>query len=289
VREALVAAHPNDVVFRRMLMIGYGHVAAILGNPFVYNLGDSEGAREYYGKALAIAKDISKRDSQDRTAQYDLASALLRLGAIDAPADRSAVSLAMLRKASEILVPLAKADPKMLRYKRTLSVAYEYAGRRLNEMGRPNEALAEFRRSLEVAEGILATNPDDPSTRTEALVNVAAIANVLAEKGDRAGALTYARQGIGRAEQYLATGPDRELGGPRIPKSYFALASVYRSLAKVEARTAAQRVADWRDAHAAAERAVSEWRKLTAGAEKHPYAREIAKAEALLAECKAHR
>ncbi len=49
----------------------------------------------------------------------------------------------------------------MLRYKRTLSVTYEYAGRRLKEMGRADEALAEFRRSLEVAEGILATNPTD--------------------------------------------------------------------------------------------------------------------------------
>jgi hypothetical protein len=50
------------------------------------------------------------------------------VGAIEVPAAGRAESLAKLRKAGEILVPLANADPKMLRYKRTLSVTYEYPG-----------------------------------------------------------------------------------------------------------------------------------------------------------------
>ena len=47
VREKLLAAHPHDAVHRRNLMLVYGHTAAVLGNPFMNNLGDSEGAHKY--------------------------------------------------------------------------------------------------------------------------------------------------------------------------------------------------------------------------------------------------
>jgi hypothetical protein len=104
----------------------------------------------------------------------------------------------------------------------------------------------------------------------------------LAEQGDRAGALNYVRQGIGRAQAYLSTDSGRELGAPRIPKSYYVLGSVCRTLAKDEAQMAAQSLADWRDARSAAGRAISECRKLTSGAKKHPYARDIVRAEVLL-------
>lgn len=103
IREQAAIAHPNDVVFKRNLMLAYGHVAGILGNPFVFNLGDSKAAREYYGKATAIAREVARADPSDRTAQYDLASVLLRYAAVDVDARGIPESLAMLKQADEIL------------------------------------------------------------------------------------------------------------------------------------------------------------------------------------------
>jgi serine/threonine protein kinase/tetratricopeptide (TPR) repeat protein len=287
IREELVKDRPNDVVLQRLLMISYGHLASVLGNPFNFNLGDSEGAREYYGKAVALGREMSKKDPQDRTAKFDLASGMLRLAAIDPPPSERSSSLAMLRESGEILVALSAADPAAVRYKRSMGIVLEYAGHRLRDLGKPVEAIAEYRRSLEISEAVLAANPKDLPTHSQALADEQAIANVLAAQGDRAGALDYARKAVLRAERYLGDGPEQEIRTAYVPKAYFYLGDVYRVLAKRESELPAQRLADWREARGAAERAVSEWRALIHGREKHPYAPEAARAESLLAECQA--
>ena len=75
--EGALERNPSDVLTRRSLMITYGNLGSALGNPLYPNLGDTAGAREYYGKALAIARDLAKADRNNQLAQYDLANALL--------------------------------------------------------------------------------------------------------------------------------------------------------------------------------------------------------------------
>ncbi len=287
IRESVVNAHPNDVVFLRNLMIGYGHVAAVLGNPFIPNLGDAQGAREYYGKAVAIARQIAKADPRDRTAQWDLASAMLRQGAVDVSTGGLTDSLAALREAGTILIDLSRSDPQSLRYRYNLAVTYEYIGHRLRDLGRPDEAVAEYRRSLEIAEAVLAQKPEDMPSHAQAIAVDQAIAGVLAAGGDRAGALEYSRKALARAESRLGEGPDRELRAVFVPRAYLSLASVNRTLAQGRAR-AEQQLADWRAARDAAGRAAAEWQRIVAGRQKHPYTADLARVESLLADCDAH-
>jgi len=61
-REALVKSRPNDVVYKRNLMISYGHVGDQLGSPVMFSLGDSAGVRVYYRKAVAIGEEIYNAD-----------------------------------------------------------------------------------------------------------------------------------------------------------------------------------------------------------------------------------
>jgi serine/threonine-protein kinase len=275
IREKLVAAHPNDVVSRRLLMIAYGHIGNVLGIPFIPNLGDSQGASEYYRKAVAIARDISRGDPQDRTAQYDLASSLLRLGAIDVPAAGISESLAILQQAGDILSGLSKMDPKAIRYKRSIGIVHEYTGHRLRDLGRLADAMSEYQRSLAAAEDALAMSSGDLPSHSQALAAERAIANVLAEQGDRAGAIGYAAKALERTERY-SYGPDREPRQMYLALGYFAMASVRRTLG------------DWPEARIAADLAVTEWRALIAGRRNHPNSADLTRAENLLRDCQSH-
>jgi hypothetical protein len=51
--EKLVAAEPRHVSWSRDLMLAYGHVADVLGNPAMQNLGDREAALHVYRQAAA--------------------------------------------------------------------------------------------------------------------------------------------------------------------------------------------------------------------------------------------
>ena len=160
-REGALERNPSDVLTRRSLMITYGNLGGTLGSPLYPNLGDTAGAREYYGKALAIARDLAKADRNDQLAQYDLANALLFRSSLDLPKEEWAESLANLQEADGILQKLVAADPRSIAKLRTLATVEEYEGKRLEGLGRSDEALAKARQSLAAAEKALARSPSD--------------------------------------------------------------------------------------------------------------------------------
>jgi eukaryotic-like serine/threonine-protein kinase len=246
IRETILARHPDDAVRRRSLMLAYGHVAAILGSPMSLNLGDPKGAREYYDKAVAIAREIAQADPQDRTAQYDVASSLLRQAAVELPPSELPQALAGLREAAGILESLARSDPQAMRYPRSLVLAYVYAGYRLRDLGKTEEALAEMRRAVSVADSIMAAHPGDSQTLPQILKAEGEIANLLAARGDTAGALVHAQRNLSIAQKY-ANGPDPLVRVTFVGNAQLVLASVYKKMGKAqEARDAATKaLAAW--------------------------------------------
>jgi tetratricopeptide (TPR) repeat protein len=240
-REGMAARHPHDSVRRRSLMIAYGHVAAVLGLPFVMNIGDFKGAREYLDKCVAIAREIVQADPQNRTGQFDLASALLRQAAVEVPRSGLAESLATFREAAGIMESLARADPRAVRYERSLAVIYEYTGYRLRDLGRTDEALVELRRSVAVSEAAMAAHPGDAPTLSQLIKDEESIANILLGRHDSAGALAHAQRGLSLALKY-EDGPEAALRHRYVGDASFALAVIDRALKKTpEAREAAQR------------------------------------------------
>jgi hypothetical protein len=73
-----------------------------------------------------------------------------------------------------------------------------------------------------------------------------------------------------------------------LPKAFSELGTVHRILARNQMHPLNQQLSDWREARDAALRAISEWRLIINSREKHPYANDLARAEALLAESEAH-
>jgi len=271
-REEVVAGNPADAVARRGLMISYANLAAILYNPGAPSVGDIAGASGYYGKAVSIARELAGGDPNNRLAQYDLANALFRYGWLEpAPAEREA-SLATLREAEEILSRLLAADPNSVSTAVALSVAGEYAGNRLRDLGRWPEAVAAYHRSLDVAERFLAANPKEVHLAIYIMANERALATVLAMQGDGT-APEVARKAIARAEQWSKIAPDRERARSLLAAAYGNLGSVYQTLGDCVA------------ARDAAARALAEWESLAASGGKSTTETEHARAGELLRTC----
>ncbi len=276
IREGALAHNPSDVLTRRSLMITYANLGGTLGNPLFPNLGDAAGAREYYGKALATARALANADSNDQLAQYDLANALLYRSTLDLPKNEWADSLANLQEADGILQKLVAADPRAIAKLRALATAQEYEGRRLEDLGRSDEALVKSRQSLATDEQGLARSPSDLGLVSQALAAEESIAEILAHQGDHPGALQMARKAIARAEQVSAPDSERD----RVTRS---VAMAYQSLATVEAT-----FANWSEARVAAQRAVDGYRQMIASGSRRADPAKVALAEALLKECNAH-
>jgi tetratricopeptide (TPR) repeat protein len=275
-RESALVHNPSDVLTRRSLMITYGNLGGTLGSPLFPNLGDAAGASEYYGKALAIARDLANADRNDQLAQYDLANALLFRSTLDLPKEEWAESLANLQEADGILQKLVAADPRSIAKLRALATAEEYEGRRLDSLGRSDEALVKIRQSVATDEQALARSPSDLGLVSQALAAEENIAEILAHQGDHPGALEMARKAIGRAEQVSAPDSERD----RVTRS---VAMAYQNLATVQAI-----FGNWSEARVAAQRAVDGWRQLIASGSRRADPAKVALAEALLKDCNAH-
>jgi len=288
IRERLLAASPNDVARRRSLMLAYGHIASIQGDPFRGNLGDFEGARQNYAKAVAIAEQTAREDPRNRTAQYDLASALLRLGAVDGPPSGLADALGELERAAAVLDKLLAASPDDLIARRNWELAQEYLGNRLRGLGRLPEALGAYRRSLESANSTLAKQPGDRTALSQSIASGSALALTLAMGGDRAGALAQARDTVERARAGTSIPSDKEIRIIIVSRSLMGQGSVYRVFAEAEKDSPAQSQADWREARAAAERALTEAAAVPGADKNLHYAKTLEDARELVADADKH-
>lgn len=289
-REALVKAHPNDVVYKRNLMIGYGHVGDTLGNPVLPSLGDSASARDYYRKAVAIGEEIHQSDPSDTTAKFDLAAGLVKLGMVEVPASDVAESLAALQRATTMLEDIVANDPHSLPRIKILTLALEYQGHRLRSLGDYREAIASYRRSVELSDSILATNPTDRAALSQAVASSRAMATAKALAGDRVEALRQAKATIARAEAGVNAvngEADKRSRKLYVAESTIELGSIYEILAK-HSRASQQRQ-EWEAARSTLRKAISVLDEIAAeGKLMSVSATDLQHARKLLAEADGH-
>ncbi len=160
VRAKLSKGDPDNADLRRSLMVGYGHLADALGVNGGMSLGDLPGAADAIAKAVTIAEWLCAKDPADRKAQFDLASAKLRLGSIlaDEP-ERAAEGIKPLEEAQVILVRLSAEDPKNYRYRYNIAFVDRRTGDAMARAGRTAEAERHFERAAALASQLL-TGPD---------------------------------------------------------------------------------------------------------------------------------
>jgi len=269
-REQAIADRPNDVTAQRALMMAYGHIGDTMGSPFLFNLGDPRGAREYYGKAARIAEAMVATDPSDKQAQIDLGIVLTRIATVLEAPGEVAESLAALNRAAGILEPLYASETKNGSYSVQLALLYEYRGQRLKQSGDDVAALASYRRSLDICAKMLAARHDDRGALRQQLVDNGAVASLLARAGDREAAIRTAREAVAGAERFVVgrAGSDQTY----VPRSLGWFGAVYEELS------------DWRAAAATYRKELVAWRALDPDLVSH-FASDIQSARTALRRC----
>jgi tetratricopeptide (TPR) repeat protein len=228
-REELLRAEPNNVAFQRNLLVSYGNYAALLGVPWLPNLGRPVDARAAAAKAVSLARSMVNEDPQDATARFNLSMSLVRLGSIEPESETE--SLAILEEAIAIMQPAARANPKSVNLGVNLATAREYAGHRLESLGRKEEAAAQYKASLSGVEPFLGSG--NATAITQAIADQEDLALLFASNGDQRNALDYAGRAVADGERHAASKPPDALVG-RLAEAYWVLATVHAKFAEPE-------------------------------------------------------
>lgn len=199
IREQLAAAHPADNHVQRNLMLAYGNMADHLGSPLQYNAGDREGAAQAYRKARAIAEKMVAADPSDRTARSDLGAVAMRQGVIEQD-DRRA--LALLGEAAGIAEERLARDAKETNVRLDLGIIYEFTGQHLAHLGELESALASYRKSLAVAESLVAEHAMHSSAQIQMMADYKALIGLRARMGDAAGVAELCGTALAAAERF---------------------------------------------------------------------------------------
>lgn len=125
--EKLVASNPRNVTWNRDLMLAYGHIADVLGNPGMQNLGDRAGALEAYGRAAKIGKTLYEADRADQRAAADYGIVLSRVETMMDDRDLDP-KLAVQRESIRVLDDAAKISPDNVSLRIYLALVNQHLG-----------------------------------------------------------------------------------------------------------------------------------------------------------------
>ena len=111
--EGLVESQPQNVTWGRNLMLAYGHIADVLGNPDMPSLGDRPGALAAYRRAADLGKRIYETDPANFRGALDYGIVLSRVETVmDDKAQ--AEKIAVQRESLRVLEKALKTSPTNL-------------------------------------------------------------------------------------------------------------------------------------------------------------------------------
>ena len=200
--DQLLPEAPNDPELRRALAAAYLQLGDIQGRPFSVSVGDTAGALESYRKAEAMAARAAPRD-------WDLLAVLVRarrtIALIDARSGKYSEALSLLNSALDPAMRLWKDAPRDLQvdgkpaaalYVETnLTIGHTMlnAAAVTNSVPGAQQALAQFRRTIGIAEEVQSAHPGMPDL-AGACSQYAGFA--LEGLGERTGDPRYFQQGV---------------------------------------------------------------------------------------------
>jgi eukaryotic-like serine/threonine-protein kinase len=170
----------QDANARTELARCYEMLGDVLGHGGIGNLSDPAGAREAYGKALAIHRTSS--------AQRGSAVLLMKLGDLELENDGKA-ALANYQAAAPVFEGLPnRREIGMIH--RKLGTAYEAVGKEV-------EALEEYGRSGEIQRALMAADANNSQARIDYTVGLKNRGDLLAKRHEYAAALPLYREVLG--------------------------------------------------------------------------------------------
>ncbi len=153
--DKLTVESKNDMTLQRDLAAGYEKIGDVQGGSLGSNLGDSSGAIESYGKALAIRESLAK-DPESFDEHYAAAMLHSKIFRVMMQVNDFPKAEIHCRNAIEILEKLSIAKPDDLLIRLTSARFHLELGELL--VSKPNgdegDAIKNYRRSIAIADGI---------------------------------------------------------------------------------------------------------------------------------------
>jgi eukaryotic-like serine/threonine-protein kinase len=268
VTEQLLAQNPTSVELRRTLIVNYSHVGDVLGNPELPNLGDAAGAERAFRMQVELARQLAASDRHDARARGDYAVALMRL-ALVTPVERIVEKQQLYTEARDEMQALVDESKSSIGLQGNLAAIERLLADALRDGGRPRDAVAHYRRAMDLSEPLIGRLGAPPRTFATAAADLA----VLEARGGRdREALALLARARAVAEELAAQerGDDTVVGRALAARIYGRHAIVHAALRQ---RDEARR---WRV------RALEQWAALTASpAFTAPLRREMATFESL--------
>lgn len=193
IREALVAADPANVEFRRNLSTSYTKLGDI-----AWVEVDGANGREYFRKALAIDQGLAAELPNDFKARFDLAVAHMKYGyMLGASGGGTAEALDNLHQSIKILEELAQAQPDNRKVVDALAAAYDYTADAISSLtDNHSEALVLARKSQDISDKLLNADPMNTKLRRDQAVSHLRVAEVSAKLKDSNTAVDQGRKAL---------------------------------------------------------------------------------------------
>jgi eukaryotic-like serine/threonine-protein kinase len=224
----------SDPGLQLELAEAYLKVGDVQGNPYVGNLGDTQGAVESYQKALAISQSLTRANPEDRISREYLARSYLSLGEVLPTLGKPTEGLADLRQATEILTSLANAHPADQQLRFRLANSYQALGDLQGHSGIPNlgdpaGSLASYRTALDLYQSILLTDAENLRARHGAAILEIRIGD-LEQGDDPESAMKNYRSSLATFEELSAADPNNVEDRRRLGLAYQKVGAIEESL-----------------------------------------------------------
>jgi len=232
--ERLVSSDPRNVSWNRDLMLAHGHVADVLGNPDLPNLGDRTGALQAYRKAAEIGKTLYQADRADQRAAADYGIVLSRVETMMDDRDPGA-KLAVQQESIHVLEDAAKTDPGNVALKIDLALVNQHLGDSYTAAADIGNAHQAYVRSAAIASSGMKSG--HASLHTLFILTTQRLALNAVARGRRREALEFAGTALHAGENPpQGSGPLRAL-----PRGLSAMGLTYAALMRSPLRVASDR------------------------------------------------
>ena len=201
-REALVAADPNNLDYRRELLDSYWFIATLLGKQ-----GDLPRELEMIRQQLPARRELAAVEKTDFVDRYNLAGTHAYIGSLLMSMGDAQGALENQKEALRIRETLAASDPNNARSRRALTISYEYLGLATALAGDTQAALDWQQRGLAARESLVAADPLNTDLRLMLIESHRYVGDMLFKLGDIAQASKHYRKQLEINEQMVADDP----------------------------------------------------------------------------------
>ena len=202
--DSLAQESGDDATLQRELATAYDKIGDILGNPYLSNLGDTNGALQRYRQSLAIRESLSAADPQNVEIKREVALSYDHLSDVLGRTGGVKEAIENLKKSIAVRTRLISENPNNRELRRDLAGSQVKIGEYLQASGDLNAGIENEREALAIFESLAAENPQDAKAARMIMVTNNKIGYMLYVSGDLSGAMEVYRKGLEIGETLAA-------------------------------------------------------------------------------------